>query len=182
MSQETQELLQYLDMERNHVLGILEGFSEEQLRRPVLPSGWSCLGMVKHLALADEHYWFRSIVGGEPLDFFPEGPNAEWQVEPGESAEDVFNLYRAEIERANAIIASTPLDMAPRQLDPHWGECQRNPYWGYIRRQNATGSIPICKYIENSDGCGIHDQHAAADHSAMTVSQSVIHDSHPNSV
>jgi uncharacterized damage-inducible protein DinB len=122
MSQETQELLQYLDMERNHVLGILEGFSEDQLRRPVLPSGWSCLGMVKHLALADEHYWFRSIVGGEPLDFFPEGPNAEWQVEPGESAEDVFNLYRAEIERANAIIATTPLDMAPRQLDPHWGE------------------------------------------------------------
>ena len=23
-------------------------------------------GMVKHLALADEHYWFRCVVGGEP--------------------------------------------------------------------------------------------------------------------
>jgi Protein of unknown function (DUF664) len=34
--------------------------SDEQLRRPVLPSGWNCLGMVKHLALADEHYWFRT--------------------------------------------------------------------------------------------------------------------------
>jgi uncharacterized damage-inducible protein DinB len=122
MNQETQELLRYLDMERNHVLGILEGFSEEQLRRPVLPSAWSCLGMVKHLALADEHYWFRCVVGGASFDFGPEGPNAEWQLEPGESAEDIFSLYRDEIERANAIIAATPLDTVPRQLDPRWGE------------------------------------------------------------
>jgi hypothetical protein len=76
----------------------------------VLPSGWNCLGMVKHLALSDEHYWF------------PPGPNAEWQLAPGETAEDVFNLYRDEIQRANAIIAATPLDMAPRQPDPRMGE------------------------------------------------------------
>jgi hypothetical protein len=76
--------------------------------------------MVRQLALADEHYWFRSIVGGEPLGFFPQGPNAEWQVAPGESAGDVFSLYRGEIERANAVIAATPLDMAPRQPDPRW--------------------------------------------------------------
>jgi len=122
MDPETEELLYFLDMQRNHVLGILEGLSEEQLRRPVLPSGWTCLGMVKHLALADEHYWFRSIVGGEPLDFFPEGPNAEWQVPPEESDQDVFGLYRDEIDHSNAIIAATPLDMAPRQPDPRWKE------------------------------------------------------------
>ena len=119
---ETELLRRFLDEQRNHVLGILEGLTEEQLRRPVLPSGWHCLGMVKHLALADEHYWFRSVVGGEPSGFFPEGPNAEWQLDPGESAEDVFGLYRREIERANAVIAATPLDMAPRQPDPRWQE------------------------------------------------------------
>jgi hypothetical protein len=42
MDEETALLLGFLDGEREHVLGILEGFSEEQLRRPVLPSGWSC--------------------------------------------------------------------------------------------------------------------------------------------
>jgi uncharacterized protein DUF664 len=126
MDQETELLLRFLDQERNHVLGILDGLSEEQVRRPVLPSGWNCLGMVKHLALADEHYWFRSIVDGEPLDFFPQGPNAEWQLEPGESAGDVFGLYRDEIGRANAVIAATPLDMPPRQPDPLWEE------WGWI--------------------------------------------------
>jgi hypothetical protein len=84
MSDETQVLLRFLDMERNHVLGILEGLGEAQLRRPVVPSGWNCLGLVKHLALADEHYWFWSVVGGESFDSFPQGPNAEWQVDPGE--------------------------------------------------------------------------------------------------
>ena len=124
---ETEVLLQFLDLERNHILGVFKGFSEEQLRRPVLPSGWNCLGLVRHLALADEHYWFLSVVGGESFGFFPRGHTAEWQLDPGEAAEDVFNLYRDEIEHSNAIIiiiiiiAATPLDMAPRQRDPHWG-------------------------------------------------------------
>lgn len=91
---ETELLRGFLDEPRHRVLGILEGLSEEQLRRPVLPSGWHCLGMVKHLALSDEHYWFRGVVGGESFDFSPRGENADWQVGPGESAEDVFGLYR----------------------------------------------------------------------------------------
>ncbi len=96
---ETELLLDFLNEQRQHVLGILDGLAEEQLRRPVLPSGWHCLGMMKHLALADEHYWFRSVVGGESFGYFPEGKNAEWQLDPGESAKDAFGLYREEIER-----------------------------------------------------------------------------------
>jgi hypothetical protein len=69
MDEEKALLLDFLAAERGHVLGILDGLSEEQLRRPVLPSGWNCLGMVKHLALADEHYWFRCVVGGEDFGF-----------------------------------------------------------------------------------------------------------------
>jgi uncharacterized damage-inducible protein DinB len=120
MANEIDVLLRYLDSQREHVLGALEGLSDEQLRRAVLPSGWTCLGMLKHLALSDEHYWFRCVVGGEPLDFFPEGPNADWQVAPDESAESIFDLYRSEIEAANVVIAATPIDMAPRQPDPAW--------------------------------------------------------------
>ena len=120
MEPEAELLRDFLDQQRNHVLGILEGLTDEQLRRPVLPSGWNCLGMVRHLALADEHYWFRSVVAGESFDFFPEGPNAEWQLGPGESAGDVFARYRDEIERSNAVIAATALDAPPRQPDPLW--------------------------------------------------------------
>jgi hypothetical protein len=70
---EREVLLKHLNSQREHVLGILEGLSEAQLRRPVLPSGWHCLGLVKHLALSDEHYWFRCVVNGEPLDTSRQG-------------------------------------------------------------------------------------------------------------
>ena len=120
MNREMEVLHGHLEAQRRHVLGILDGLSEDQLRRPVLPSGWHCLGLVKHLALSDEHYWFRCVVAGESLDYFPQGPNADWQVRPEESVDDVLELYRDEIRRSNAIIAVTALDAAPKQPDPVW--------------------------------------------------------------
>jgi hypothetical protein len=37
-------LMRCLQQVRDHVLGAVEGLSDEALRRPVLPSGWNCLG------------------------------------------------------------------------------------------------------------------------------------------
>jgi Protein of unknown function (DUF664) len=120
VNREMELLLGYLDAQRRHVLGILDGLSEEQLRRPVLPSGWHCLGLIKHLAWSDEHYWFRCVVAGEPTDDLPEGPGGDWQVGPTESATDVFEHYRDEIRRSNAILAETTFDTAPKQPDGDW--------------------------------------------------------------
>ena len=122
VSREREELLGHLAGQRRHVLGILDGLSDEQLRRPVLPSGWHCLGMVRHLALSDEHYWFRCVMSGESLDYFPEGPNGEWQVAPEESAEDVFEQYRTEISLSDEIIAGLDLDASPKRPDPEWAK------------------------------------------------------------
>lgn len=112
---ESTTLLSYLNAQRDHVLGILEGLDEEALRRPVLPSGWSCLGLLRHLALDDERFWFRGVVAGEQsvIDEVSGVPGDAWQVGPDVPAEAVFDLYRQEIERANAIITATPLDTAP---------------------------------------------------------------------
>jgi len=53
---ETTTLLSYLNAQREHTLGILEGLGEEALRRPILPSGWTSLGLVRHLALDVERF------------------------------------------------------------------------------------------------------------------------------
>jgi hypothetical protein len=119
---ETEVMLGHLDAQRQHVLGILDGLSEEQMRRPVLPSGWHCLGLIKHLARSDEHYWFRCVVAGEPFDVLPQGPEGDWRVGSDESATDVFERYRDEIRRSNAILAAASLDAAPKQPDPDWAE------------------------------------------------------------
>ena len=82
MQPERDLLLDRLTGQRQHVLTQLEGLSDEQLRRAVLPSGWCCLGLVRHLTLSDERYWFEVVVAGEPLDFWPEGDRGDWQVSP----------------------------------------------------------------------------------------------------
>lgn len=56
MNRERELLLRHLNAQRHHVLAAIDGLSDEQLRRPVLPSGWTILGMIKHLSLGDEHY------------------------------------------------------------------------------------------------------------------------------
>ncbi|HLL67521.1 MAG TPA: DinB family protein [Micromonosporaceae bacterium] len=107
---ETSALLSVLKSQRDHVLGILDGLPDEALRRPALPSGWTCLGMVRHLALDVERFWFRAVAAGEAVDL--ESGDAAWQVGPDTPAEAVFDLYRQEAALADAVIAGTPLDSA----------------------------------------------------------------------
>lgn len=115
-------LLSRLSGQRHHVLAQLEGLTDEQLRRPVLPSGWSCLGLVRHLTLSDERYWFEVVVAGEPLDFWPKGDNGDWLVDSAEAGEDVLAAYRAAIARSDEIIANRQLDDAPEQPELWWDQ------------------------------------------------------------
>jgi len=120
VTDEDTQLVGYLDSQRAHILGALDGLSDDQLRRAVLPSDWTCLGLVKHLTLADERYWFRCVVGGESADYFPKGPRADWLVTQDESADEIIGDYRAEIARANELLRAEPLDAPPRWRDPLW--------------------------------------------------------------
>jgi uncharacterized damage-inducible protein DinB len=119
---EKQALLASLTDQRDHVLGILEGLSDEALHRPVLPSAWTCLGLVQHLAVDVERLWFRDVTAGEAIDGAEEVADA-WHVPSDVSAESVLALYRREIERANAIIGATPLDAPPANWPAEqWGD------------------------------------------------------------
>lgn len=109
---ESATLLRSLTSQREHVLGILEGLSEADLRRPVLPSGWTCIGLVQHLAVDVERFWFRNVMAGEPMEPGT-GDEDAWQVGPDVRAEDVLSLYRQEIDLADAIITRSDIDDAP---------------------------------------------------------------------
>jgi Protein of unknown function (DUF664) len=113
-------LLGRLASKRLHVISQLEGLTDDQLRRPVLPSGWSCLGLVRHLTLSDERYWFEVVVAGGPLDFWPEGDNGDWRVDPNERVEAVLEAYRSAISRSDEIIAVRRLDDPPAQPEEWW--------------------------------------------------------------
>ena len=81
----TTALLASLNAQRRHVLGVVDTLSEIDLRRAVLPSGWTCLGLVRHLALDVEQSWFAGIVAGEPFDL-DRSDDVVWQVRADEPA------------------------------------------------------------------------------------------------
>ena len=108
------DLLATLNDQRRHVLGIVEGLSEKDLRRPVLPSGWTSLGLINHLTLDVELFWFRAVVAGD-RDAISELATVgdAWRVGEDVPARAVIDRYRREIDLASDIVAATPLDAAP---------------------------------------------------------------------
>ncbi|GAA2579034.1 MULTISPECIES: DinB family protein [Streptomyces] len=116
---EIRTLLSFLHGQRRHVLGILDGLDPDALRRPVLPSGWNCLGLVQHLALDVERFWFRAVVVGEEEVINALGDEGDaWQVGPEVQAAEVLDRYRTETDLADGIIGATVVD-APLAWWPH---------------------------------------------------------------
>jgi hypothetical protein len=71
---------------------------------------------VEHLGYAERH-WFQEIVTGfsEPLAW-PDDDHVPLTTPRPPSA--VFAFYRAQCERSNAVLASTPLSAPPRGHHP----------------------------------------------------------------
>ena len=118
-------LLRHLAGQRRHVLGILDGLDDAQLRAPVLPSGWSPLGLVQHLALDDEEFWFSAVLAGDPAAIAAaagRGPTDAWQVGPEVPAAAVLDRYRAEAERSDAVVRGLSLDAQPAWWPDFFGD------------------------------------------------------------
>lgn len=112
ISNQATDLWDYLKKQREHVLGILENLPEDTMRRPVLPTGWTCAGLVQHLALDVERFWFRQVMLGEQVEQDEFGEDG-WQVRPEITASAVLDLYRREIELADKIITDISIDAPP---------------------------------------------------------------------
>lgn len=108
---EREALLAVLRSQREHVLRAVDGLSDSALRQPVLPSGWTCLGLVQHLALDVERFWFRAVVAGEAVDLCTD--DEAWRVDDGTPAASVLGAYREEARRADEVLLQADLDAQP---------------------------------------------------------------------
>lgn len=112
-----QLLLGYLDYFEDATLRKIGGLTDDQLRRSSLPSGWTPLGMVKHLA-GTERFWIRHVFLGQQIDF-ADDPDSEWRIEASDSTDSVVAFYRGERAHTRDALAdistATP---ARRSLGP----------------------------------------------------------------
>ncbi|HVE94013.1 MAG TPA: DinB family protein [Acidimicrobiales bacterium] len=105
---EKEMLCGWLDFHRATILRKVDGLAEHDAWRPMVASGTSLLGLVKHLAFA-EHYWFGEVFGGAAA-VLPRPNSAEDFVSrTGETSGDVVDVYLDTCERSRVVVGTAEL-------------------------------------------------------------------------
>jgi hypothetical protein len=119
-STEKADLRRYLQDAREALLWKLDGLSEYDIRRSMVPTGTNLLGLVKHLAFVEMAY-FGDTFGrpcADQLTWDESDPNSDMFATPAESREFITGLYRRAWIHADATIDALPLDAVGRV--PWW--------------------------------------------------------------
>lgn len=110
----TADLRRYLQIARDALLWKLEGLSDYDLRRPLVPTGTNLLGLVKHMAGVEAGYLGDTF--GRP---FPEElpwtaddaeDNADMWATLDESSAGIVDLYRRVWAHSETTLETVPLD------------------------------------------------------------------------
>ena len=130
------DLQRYLQEGRDTLLRKLEGLSEYDARRPLVPTGTNLLGLVKHLAGVEMGYFGDTF--DRPVDDAPPwladdaDANVDMWATAAETRADIIALYHRAWAHADATIAALPLDAVGRV-----------PWWPADRREVTLHRILV---------------------------------------
>jgi uncharacterized damage-inducible protein DinB len=108
------DLHRYLEAARDALVWKLDGLSDYDIRRPLVPTGTNLLGLIKHCASVEAGY-FGATFGRpfpEPLPWFEDGAetNDDMWAKSSESRAQILDLYRSARAHADATIEELPLE------------------------------------------------------------------------
>ncbi|MEU6298478.1 DinB family protein [Streptomyces erythrochromogenes] len=120
---ERETLRAYLDYHRATLALKCEGLTDEQLRSASMPpSTLSLLGLVRHMAEVERH-WFRRVVGGEELPHLWSDSH-DFQAAydaSGSSRAEAFTAWQEEVEHGRRIEAAAE-SLEVTAFVPRWEE------------------------------------------------------------
>jgi uncharacterized damage-inducible protein DinB len=112
---ELSQLEAFLDDNRAELLEAVEGLSDEQARRRLVPSLTTPIGLLKHAAAA-ERVWFQKSLAGrseQEIDGLANGDDRSFAVADDETLASVVEEYRAAVAESKRIAAAYgPDDLA----------------------------------------------------------------------
>jgi uncharacterized damage-inducible protein DinB len=144
------ELTLYLQRGRDAMLWKLEGLSEYDIRRPMVPTGTNLLGLIKHLVMVEAGYFGETF--GRPFDEalfwaeLEEAPNADMWATADESRDYIVGLYHKAIAHADRTIEELGLDAEGNV-----------PWWPEERRRTTLHRILIHVAVETHRHAGHAD-------------------------
>ncbi len=167
-----------LDHYRELLLEICSNLTDEQLRRSMVPTGTSLLGIITPFLRG--RGWFQENVGNEAyeLPFDPDtDPDGDWRIDEDETAEEVFAMYRASVEKSRQVMADKSLDdlvefrvgaaiafagslptcskrpRATQAMPTSWRAYRRQNWHGLLRSKGAaadrTSGIGLSPYLRS---------------------------------
>ena len=143
-------LHRYLQAGRDALVWKLDGLSEYDIRRPMVPTGTNLLGLVKHVASVELGYFGDTFdrPSGVSLPWFePDAePNADMWATADESREQIVGLYHRSWEHADATIDELTLDALGHV-----------PWWPEERRQVTLQQILVHMTAETHRHAGHAD-------------------------
>jgi uncharacterized damage-inducible protein DinB len=142
------DLHRYLQDARDALLWKLEGLSEHDVRRPLVPSGTNLLGLVKHVTAVELGY-LGDTFGRPSADQMPwdeSDPMSDMFAFPEESRESLTGLYRRTWAHSDATIDALPLDAIGHV-----------PWWPADRNQVTLHHVLVRVATETSRHAGHAD-------------------------
>jgi hypothetical protein len=106
-----EQLAEFVDEHREMLAESLDGLSEDEARRRLVPSKTTLLGLVKHATFV-ERVWFDEAVTGRSRGEIgiPEGPDASFDLSPEDTIESVLASYLEACEASRAAVAGLSMD------------------------------------------------------------------------
>ena len=147
---EKADLLRYLQIARDALVWKLDGLSEYDVRRPIVPTGTNLLGLVKHSASVETGYFGDSFgrLWPEPrpwLDDDAANDDDMWATSD-ESCDDIVDLYKRVWAFSDETINSNALDAVASV-----------PWWPEDRRQTSLHRLLVHVTAETNRHCGHAD-------------------------
>ncbi len=144
----TDHVRRYLQEARDDVVGSLDGLSEYDVRRPLVPSGTNLLGLVKHLTGIELGY-LGTCVGRTPPVTLPwEEDGSVWEgadmwATAEESRDHLLGLYRRAWQHSDESLDSLSFD-APASV----------AWWPEERRETTFGELVVRVLAETAQHAG----------------------------
>jgi len=101
----------FLDEHRAQLNGCLDGLTEEQVRRSLVPSRTTLLGLVKHATFVEKVWFDEAVTGRSRAEIaIPATPDESYIIDDGDTIATVQRSHREACESSRRATSSLGLD------------------------------------------------------------------------